>query len=125
MNLEQLSDLDPSSFVAKPANNLSSQLLGTKEHNTSTSQDAATPSSGTVHEEEDTTFESVTYMLKQVRLECDHRSFFGKSSQFMLVKTALDLKNEYLGQNPDTHTLAQTKRPEFWTVPSVTFFDIE
>jgi hypothetical protein len=59
-------------------------------------------------------------------LDSDRRSFIGKSSQFMLVKEASDLKNEYLGQKPDGHHIpVQTKRPEFWNIPSVRFIAIQ
>jgi hypothetical protein len=67
----------------------------------------------------------MTHVLKQLRLDSDRYSFFGRSSQFMLIKAALDLKKEYLGQNPDSHHIpVQTKRPEFWNIPSVRFIAI-
>jgi hypothetical protein len=117
VNLEQLG---ASPFNGKVVDNASSQHTIANENDPSIPQDAATPSSGVG--EDDTTFDSVTYTVKEVTLESDRDSFFGKSSQLMLVKTALDFKNEFLGQKPDCLVTAQTKRPEFWNIPSVRFF---
>ncbi|TFK49562.1 hypothetical protein OE88DRAFT_1726802 [Heliocybe sulcata] len=45
--------------------------------------------------------------------------FFGKSSGFMLIRNALDLKRKYSGEDPTTMFEKKgfiNKRPEFWTV---------
>jgi hypothetical protein len=102
VNLEQLG---ASSFNEESVDKASSQHTSAKEYNTSIPQDAATLY------EEDTTFESAIYTLKQMTLDSDQNSFFGKLSQIMLVKTTLDLKNEYLGQDHDSHVPSITKRP--------------
>jgi len=75
----------------------------------------------TVVNEEDSNFESMTYIMKQIRLESDQRSFFGRSSNIMLVKTAMDLKQEYLGVSVPSDLTINRKRPEFWSVAPVAF----
>jgi hypothetical protein len=121
VNMEQISNLDARPFNAKPTNSASSQHMVSNEHSISTSRDEAIPSNTITPGEEDATFESVTYLMRKVRIGSDQRSFFGKSSQFMLTQSALSLKNERLGQSPDSHTMSHTKRPEFWTTPPVSF----
>jgi hypothetical protein len=65
--------------------------------------------------------EDVTYLMDQVRLDADDRTFFGKSSQLMLIKTAMEMKKECVGENPPNLPLGSFKRPEFWIVPAVSF----
>jgi hypothetical protein len=105
-NLEQLTNLAGSTNNGKSADNASFQHTITKD-NTSTPQDAGTSC------DDDSTLESMTYVLKNMRLDrldSDRYSFFGKSSQFMLAMAALDLKNEYLGQKPSNdHIPMQAK----------------
>lgn len=58
----------------------------------------------------------ITENLKQLSLEPKEYRFFGKSSGAMLIKTAMELKNEYSGQVPATKPgLLGLKRNEFWT----------
>ena len=46
--------------------------------------------------------------------------FFGESSGADLIQTALDLKSEYNGTEPElTRIRAVNRRPEFWTQDSV------
>jgi hypothetical protein len=80
---------------------------------------AVEPRLCTIVNEEDSNFESVTYIMKQIRLDSDQRSFFGRSSNLMLVKTALDLKQEYLGDSVPPELDIKRKRPEFWGVAPV------
>lgn len=61
------------------------------------------------------------------RLQMDpmHYRFFGKSSSVILIQTAIDLKNEYVGNEepPKRPVLGRpaigSKRPEFWNVRPV------
>jgi hypothetical protein len=115
-NLEQLTNL----ASGKSVDNASSQHTIAKEHNTSTLQNSGTSC------DDDSNLHSMTYILEQMRIDSDRYRFFGRSSQLMLVKAATDLKNEYLGQKPDSHNIpVQTKRPEFWNIPSVRFITIQ
>lgn len=41
--------------------------------------------------------------------------YFGKSSEVMLIKTALDIKLEHSGPPDVTRRILHAKRPEFWT----------
>lgn len=45
--------------------------------------------------------------------------FFGKSSGAMLIRTAIELKNEYAGKDCDFADPEQTRRKEFWAVKPV------
>jgi hypothetical protein len=40
----------------------------------------------------------------------------------MLVKTAIDLEKEYVGENPPDVPPGSFRRREFWTVPPVSLF---
>jgi len=54
--------------------------------------------------------------LNKLKLNAEHHVFYGKSSGYELLRTALDLKQEYTGAA--TLTLStDTKRKEFWEVP--------
>ncbi|KAG6917730.1 hypothetical protein DXG01_001381 [Tephrocybe rancida] len=50
--------------------------------------------------------------------DVDKDRFFGKSSGAMLVRAAMELKNEYTGRNDDLRRpILGAKREEFWTSP--------
>ncbi|TFK44159.1 fungal-specific transcription factor domain-containing protein [Crucibulum laeve] len=61
---------------------------------------------------------NLTLKLKTLRLDPTERRFFGKSSGYQLVQTALDLKQEYTGESKDPdRPLGKSKRDEFWAMP--------
>ncbi|KJA27601.1 hypothetical protein HYPSUDRAFT_34708 [Hypholoma sublateritium FD-334 SS-4] len=61
----------------------------------------------------------VTVQLNRLTLNPQQNRFFGKSSGYQLVQTALDLKQEYTGEIiPRNKTLLPMKRYEFWDIPS-------
>jgi len=45
--------------------------------------------------------------------------FFGKSSGAMLIRTAVELKNEYAGGEGPVKPAVKTKRTEFWDIKPV------
>lgn len=45
--------------------------------------------------------------------------FFGKSSNFVLLKEAMDIKDGYTGDEVSIPHMIDLKRPQFWTVHSV------
>lgn len=57
--------------------------------------------------------------IKQLEINPAHCRFFGKSSGVMLIQTAIDLKNEYTGEDSIRHPTFTSKRPEFWDVSPV------
>ncbi|KXN90781.1 hypothetical protein AN958_03435 [Leucoagaricus sp. SymC.cos] len=57
--------------------------------------------------------------LSKLDLNPPQKRFFGKSSGYQLIQTALDLKREYKGTQSTTTPVVLTKRrPEFWEIPS-------
>ncbi|KDR67576.1 hypothetical protein GALMADRAFT_258255 [Galerina marginata CBS 339.88] len=63
----------------------------------------------------------LTVQLSRLSLNPQQNRFFGKSSGYQLIQTALDLKQEYTGEKvklePGT-SLLPLKRPQFWDIPS-------
>ncbi|PFH53689.1 hypothetical protein AMATHDRAFT_73129 [Amanita thiersii Skay4041] len=55
--------------------------------------------------------------LGRLRLNPPHNRFFGKSSGYQLVQTALDMKNEYTGNKILRKPVLSSKRSEFWNMP--------
>ncbi|KAF5363184.1 hypothetical protein D9758_008334 [Tetrapyrgos nigripes] len=54
--------------------------------------------------------------LSQMELNPPDHRFFGKSSGAMLIQTAIDLKQEYTGQEVDIQTvILGERRPHYWT----------
>ncbi|KAI0925293.1 hypothetical protein AcV7_005573 [Taiwanofungus camphoratus] len=61
--------------------------------------------------------------LKHMRLDPGHLRFFGKSSSFTFLQTAIDLKREYSGTHYignvsrlNVHPNLRRKRPQYWNV---------
>ncbi|EAU90888.1 nucleus protein [Coprinopsis cinerea okayama7 len=56
--------------------------------------------------------------LNRLTLNPQERRFFGKSSQYDLLQTALDLRQEFTGEGVAyVQSALPMKRPEFWDVP--------
>lgn len=56
--------------------------------------------------------------LKDLHILPDSR-FFGKSSSFVLLRTAIGVKQEYAESSPSLSTEDFNKRPEYWRPPPV------
>jgi hypothetical protein len=80
--------------------------------------DESTLPTGMTDDEEDTAL-ILADNLKRMEIEPKEYRFFGKSSGAMLVRTALELKNEYTGSEITTPDLSKPPlknlRGEFWT----------
>lgn len=76
----------------------------------------------------DYTTKNIAENLKShLRQDFMNYRFFGKSSGVMLIQTAIDLKNEYVGiasELPIKRPMVGLKRPEFWNVRPVCRFVI-
>ncbi|KAF9479050.1 hypothetical protein BDN70DRAFT_985124 [Pholiota conissans] len=59
----------------------------------------------------------LTVQLNKLKLNPNQNRFFGKSSGYQLVQTALDLKLEFIGEARTTPPLMPLKRHEFWLLP--------
>lgn len=60
--------------------------------------------------------------LRRMAISPGDFRFFGKSSGAMLIRTAIELKNEYAGKYcdlADPEKPVMTQRKEFWTVKPV------
>ncbi|RXW18057.1 hypothetical protein EST38_g7793 [Candolleomyces aberdarensis] len=56
--------------------------------------------------------------LSKLTLKPHSHRFFGKSSQYELIQTALDMREEYTGEGlAYVNPTLPMKRPEFWNVP--------
>ena len=85
------------------------------------------PPSSSLHVEDDHTdtddnnadVVALTDNLDRLKIESDQHRFFGKSSNFMLIKQALDLKKEYTGEDYSAGPVLGLKRREFWAPPPV------
>ncbi|KAJ7147901.1 fungal-specific transcription factor domain-containing protein [Mycena crocata] len=62
----------------------------------------------------DSATDGLAERLREFSLDADR--FFGPSSDFMLMKNAVTVKEEYLGRPSPLSPLSNWKRPEFWTV---------
>ncbi|KIK66923.1 hypothetical protein GYMLUDRAFT_239127 [Collybiopsis luxurians FD-317 M1] len=75
----------------------------------------ATPEFSPPQNEEDREHLELADNLKKLRVDSREYRFFGKSSGAMLVKTAMDLKQEYTGRETNmTRIVIGERRPEFW-----------
>lgn len=95
--------------VITPLESLSSALRGM--NNT-----AQTPQDMTDDDEDSSLL--LADNMKRLQLEPHEYRFFGKSSGVMLIRTAIELKNEYAGRETNTSVL-RNKRKEFWTMRPV------
>ncbi|KAF8625237.1 hypothetical protein AX17_006903 [Amanita inopinata Kibby_2008] len=80
--------------------------------------DAATSGNNQDEQDEDYAHLILADNLKRLSIDPAECRFFGKSSGAMLIQTAIELKNEYTGQD-DQHLknpMLGGKRPEYWTV---------
>ena len=63
--------------------------------------------------------------FERLHIDPHEYRFFGKSSGVMLIQTALELKNEYTGQDTEPKkALICPKRPEYWAIQPVSFLCI-
>ncbi|EPQ52470.1 hypothetical protein GLOTRDRAFT_117339 [Gloeophyllum trabeum ATCC 11539] len=61
---------------------------------------------------------TLTENLRKLTVDPNHHRFFGKSSGIMFIQTAIDLKNEYAGDEKPSiidESYLGSKRPEFWS----------
>ena len=72
-------------------------------------------------EDEFTTVNISDNLRNRLAMDPMHYRFFGKSSGFMLIQTAIDMKKDYIGKDPTPQkkALIGSKRPEFWNVRPV------
>ncbi|KAF8634298.1 hypothetical protein AX17_004250 [Amanita inopinata Kibby_2008] len=66
-----------------------------------------------------------TFRIKRLQLNPTENRFFGKSSGFQLVQTALDLKSEYTGWSYLAGPTMTSKRSDFWDIPPWSTVDLE
>ncbi|KZT23297.1 hypothetical protein NEOLEDRAFT_1180171 [Neolentinus lepideus HHB14362 ss-1] len=65
---------------------------------------------------------TLTENLRKLTVDPNHHRFFGKSSGIMFIQTAIDLKNEYAGDEKPRiidESYLGSKRPEFWSANPV------
>lgn len=66
---------------------------------------------------------SLADSLKKLAIDPIHHRFFGKSSGVMLIQTAIDLKNQYTGNDKeDKKEILGHGRAEFWKMRPVSQF---
>ncbi|KAJ7496528.1 fungal-specific transcription factor domain-containing protein [Mycena latifolia] len=73
-----------------------------------------------IKEEDDDKFVNgtLTERFDRFSLVSDRNRYFGKSSHFELINTAMDVKNTFVeSPSPPKNDLPPTKRPEFWGSP--------
>ncbi|KAL9708656.1 Gypsy retrotransposon integrase-like protein 1 [Leucoagaricus gongylophorus] len=73
----------------------------------------------TAEQDEDQNAKDMIGKLAKLNLNPTQNRFFGKSSGYHLIQTALDLKSQYKGGIQDTTTPVELmqRRPEFWDIP--------
>lgn len=70
-------------------------------------------------EDDDQNAKLMVGQLAKLDLNPPQNRFFGRSSGYQLIQTALDLKSQYKGTTQNAVTVVELKRrrPEFWDVP--------
>lgn len=67
---------------------------------------------------DDTPLMGTLESLEQLHLHSSQPRFFGKSSGYQLVQTALDIRSEYTGEERVYKAnIIQSRRPDFWNTP--------
>ena len=76
-------------------------------------------------EGEDDDQEGIVMGFKSLNVDAPHSHFLGRSSTLMLIRTALDMKQQFVGGDRPTETetphgrAMPSRRPEFWSAVDV------
>ncbi|KAJ7741204.1 fungal-specific transcription factor domain-containing protein [Mycena maculata] len=106
--------------VARYARNLENQLASFKQSSSLHSPSSRSSSPSSIKEEEPNFGVNgiLSERFDRFRLDSDAERYFGKSSHFELINTAIDIKENFvLGSTPPREDLPPTKRPQFWYSP--------
>ncbi|KAG6853776.1 hypothetical protein C0991_001487 [Blastosporella zonata] len=85
-----------------------------------TIDDLETPSEPSLlpRNDEDILEEELIGKLKRLHVDPPQGRFFGKSSGYQLVQTALDIRSEYVGQTRRARSVMDGQRMQFWYSPA-------
>lgn len=72
---------------------------------------------------------SLVEQLRHMKVNPSHLRFFGKSSSIMFIQTAMDMKQEYAGLEPQKpidleHPTLLSRRPKYWRHQPVNIYSL-
>ncbi|TFY75185.1 hypothetical protein EWM64_g8827, partial [Hericium alpestre] len=107
----------PPGITANCGSNLTSSRMSSPGPNAGGSGEA-TPGNDELESSDDEYVQTklLQERMRELSINPLQNRFFGKSSGVRLVQTALDLKSEYSGKEPQDAHADMSRRPEFWTL---------